>query len=386
MTTRLPAAHPAGAEPPARPSWPPASPSRAGCRPLRRPAMRHLSHSSYTRSCCARRTGAATTCSANASPPRRDVPRQPRRRRPHPLLPAHPRARRRLALDQVRDAYRDHWYAELSRRAQARRQLGATTSTSRPRSRSAWTRSSSPSPSSSPGSAGPSPSNASSSSRSRPASNGPSSATSTSRRCARTSGRRLAAAIVDYKVKSSRSLPRQGRPRPAGRPLPRRPLARGRPGARVLLRADRQARPPAQADERLVRHHRAALPGSCAATLARIAQAASQIPALRALRTRRGRGGSPTPPAGSARRATATTTPAAPAARPVGRQPPPPTHSTQQGPPRHRAGPGDPEERMPKRFAARYRAAGGSPAGAARSRPASSAASPTTSAATAGSL
>ena len=69
----------------------------------------------------------------------------------------------------------------------------------------------------------------------------------------------------------------QGRRRPPGEPLPRRPLARRRPGARVLLRADRQAR---QRDASrwapaFVTTRRSV--GQLRAMLARIAQAASQI-------------------------------------------------------------------------------------------------------------
>ena len=51
--------------------------------------------------------------------------------------------------------------------------------------------------------------------------------------------------------------PAEGRPRPAGKPVPRRPLAGGPARRRVLVRADRQARTAAQTDERRARHHAA---------------------------------------------------------------------------------------------------------------------------------
>ena len=49
--------------------------------------------------------------------------------------------------------------------------------------------------------------------------------------------------------------PADGRPRPAGKPLPRRPLARGPARRGVRVRADREARTAAKTDERSAHHH-----------------------------------------------------------------------------------------------------------------------------------
>src|SRR5436190_9419723 len=56
--------------------------------------------------------------------------------------------------------------------------------------------------------------------------------------------------IVDFKVKGS-LIGQDGRLGPAGRDLPRRALARGLPGQRAAVRADRQARQAPQADGRV---------------------------------------------------------------------------------------------------------------------------------------
>ena len=68
--------------------------------------------------------------------------------------------------------------------------------------------------------------------------------------------------------------------------------------------------------------------GQLRAILARIAQAASQIDALYDATDPTRRGGSPTPAAGSARPAIATLRPLPRRRGPLGRQPPPPAHST----------------------------------------------------------
>ena len=49
--------------------------------------------------------------------------------------------------------------------------------------------------------------------------------------------------------------PADGRPRPAGKPLPRRPLARGPARRGVRVRPDREARTAAKTDERSAHHH-----------------------------------------------------------------------------------------------------------------------------------
>ena len=128
----------------ARPSWPPASRSRAGCPSATTASrMRHLSNSSYTRSCCARRTGAATTSKANA--PRRPARCSSAAASTTPLshlLPPHARARRharprpgqrRLPRPLARTSSPTSTPSAAS--------AGRPSSTSPPRSRSAWTRS-----------------------------------------------------------------------------------------------------------------------------------------------------------------------------------------------------------------------------------------------------
>jgi len=122
------------------------------------------------------------------------------------------------------------------------------------------------------------------------------------------------AASVDYKVKSTlHAQAKADHDLQAGLYLAGRWLE-GDPHARVLVRADRQARRPAQADERAPDHHAPHPLGSCARC-----SRGSRRPPARSMRTTSAsgptsRGGSPTPRAGSARRATAPTTPYARAA------------------------------------------------------------------------
>jgi hypothetical protein len=187
---------------------------------------------------------------------RRHVPRRPRRRRAQHVLPAAARARP--------DAHPRPGPRRLPRPLDARgsppnrpsaASPGTPSSTSRAPSRSASTRSRSPSPSSCPGSAVPSPSSAGSSARSLPTWNGRSRATWTSRPCGPTATAATRPGDRRLQGQEHPAPAGQRRPRPAGRSLPRRPLARRRPRARVLVRADRQARAPAQADEHQLRHH-----------------------------------------------------------------------------------------------------------------------------------
>ena len=72
--------------------------------------------------------------------------------------------------------------------------------------------------------------------------------------------------------------PADRRPRPAGQPVPRRPLARKPARRRVRVRADREARTAAKTDERIAHHHPANA-GQLRAALARIALAAREIDA-----------------------------------------------------------------------------------------------------------
>ena len=61
--------------------------------------------------------------------------------------------------------------------------------------------------------------------------------------------------VIDYKVKTTLLHAAQGRPRLPAVRLPVRTLARGQPGRRVSVRADRQAGPAAQGDRRFAHHH-----------------------------------------------------------------------------------------------------------------------------------
>ena len=93
--------------------------------------------------------------------------------------------------------------------------------------------------------------------------------------------------------------PGAGRPRHPGRPVPHGPMAARQPGRGVLLRADRQGGPKAQADEHGARPHHAH-DRQMRATLARIALAASEIVATSRAWAPTGPGDSPTPRAGNA--------------------------------------------------------------------------------------
>ena len=106
---------PAAAAPSAAAAGRPHPRTDAGCRPATTAQpMRHLSHSSYTRSCCARRTGAATTSRASASPPSGAMFLGAR---VDDALTAYYRRiiehGDTLTLDQVKDLYRDHWTEQL---------------------------------------------------------------------------------------------------------------------------------------------------------------------------------------------------------------------------------------------------------------------------------
>ena len=109
-------AAPAGPRPDRRRARRPHPDPAPAARPLRRPAaappLALLLHAS---SCCAPTTGAATTCSANA--PRRAGACSSARASTTPSPPTTATcstAARRLTLDQLHDAYRDHWTRELA--------------------------------------------------------------------------------------------------------------------------------------------------------------------------------------------------------------------------------------------------------------------------------
>ena len=98
--------------------------------------------------------------------------------------------------------------------------------------------------------------------------------------------------------------PGPGRLGPAGRDLPRRALARGLPGERAAVRADRQAgKRRKQMAASLVRP--AARPGRCAACSPASRWPPRRSPPPTSATAPTGRGGSPTPPAGNAARASA---------------------------------------------------------------------------------
>ena len=114
---------------------------------------------------------------------------------------------------------------------------------------------------------------------------GRSSATSTSRPAPGARAGEPLDRVVDYKVKGQPDRPADRRPRPAGKPVPRRPLARGPARRRVRVRPDREARPRSarQMGAALITTRRTY--GQLRAALARIALAASEIDAYyRALR------------------------------------------------------------------------------------------------------
>ena len=170
-----------------------------------------------------------------------------------------------LTLDQLHDAYRDHWTRELAAEhakrgvALGRRARRAARVHDRPRrarahARRARARSS----------AVPSPSSASSSTRSPPTFNGRSRATWTSRRC----GPPRTAASPSRRSSTTRSrAPCTRRPRPTTtrRPASTSPAAgsRASPPSEFSLRADRQARHPAQDDEHAASSPPAAASDSC---------------------------------------------------------------------------------------------------------------------------
>ena len=230
--------------------------------------LRHLSHSSYTQVPAVPRRLAPPLPARRAHPAeRRTCSSAPASTTPSPPTTATcstcgERAHARPApgrLPRPLDA------RARRRTGQARRALGRTSSTSRARSPWACRRSRSRLrelvPAARP--AGRRPARARVRARARPGMDDPGlprprdAAPERRRRRARPGDRRL-------QGQEHAALPGQGRPRPAGRPLPRRALARRRARRAVLLRPDRQARQETQDHEHRVRRHPPHGPASCA--------------------------------------------------------------------------------------------------------------------------